>query len=225
VVVSHQCLGDAEWPGAFDLVGEQTEIYGLRLEIAKYRNKEGLELPLLEYVRHRGKWPDSSARYCTSEYKRGPGLRVISALFRESPGPVLNVLGFRAEESPARRERKEFTRNGRGSTKSREVYDWLPIHKLTEKEVWADIRFSGVPYHPAYDLGMPRLSCPMCVFAPRAALMIAGKANPELLDRYVKVEKEIGHTFQNKKPISSIRDAILAGEEVGDSELTGAWDM
>lgn len=101
--------------------------------------------------------------------------------------------------------------------------DWRADFDWTEADVWEDIRASGVPSHPAYALGMPRLSCCFCIFAPRAALIIAGRANPELLDRYCEVEADIGHTFQNGRAIAEIRDAVRAGETPGG--LSGAWNM
>lgn len=223
IVVSHQCLGRMEWEGTRELVEKQAAHYGLRVEVSKYRDKHGVEKTLLDYVRARKKWPDSQNRFCTSEFKRGPGGRVIVKLFRESPGAVLNVYGFRADESPARAKKQAFVRNPRFSSGQREVWDWLPIHDWKEDAVWESIRTSGVPYHPAYTLGMPRLSCRMCIFAPRDALLVAGRANPELLDEYCDLEKEIGHTFQNGKPISAIRDAIKAGEQ--PKSLRGDWNM
>jgi 3'-phosphoadenosine 5'-phosphosulfate sulfotransferase (PAPS reductase)/FAD synthetase len=223
IVVSHQCLGRMEWEGTRDLAERQAAHYGLRFEVSKYRDKDGAEKTLLDYVRARKKWPDSKNRFCTSEFKRGPGGRVIVKLFRESPGPMLNVYGFRAEESPARAKKKTFTRNPRFSSASREVWDWLPIHDLREGEVWRSIRESGVPHHAAYDLGMPRLSCRFCIFAPRDALIAAGRANPTLLDEYCDIENEIGHTFQNGRSINSIRDAIRAGEQ--PKALHGVWNM
>ena len=51
-------------------------------------------------------------------------------------------------------------------------------------------------YHHAYDLGMPRLSCVFCIFAPESALLVAGKHNPDLLKQYVAVEEKIGHSFK-----------------------------
>jgi 3'-phosphoadenosine 5'-phosphosulfate sulfotransferase (PAPS reductase)/FAD synthetase len=113
--------------------------------------------------------------------------------------------------------------NPRFSSASREVWDWLPIHDLREGEVWRSIRESGVPHHAAYDLGMPRLSCRFCIFAPRDALIAAGRANPTLLDEYCDIENEIGHTFQNGRSINSIRDAIRAGEQ--PKALHGVWNM
>lgn len=204
IVVSHQCLGEVEWPGVVGLVHEQAQAYGLRVEVTRYRAKDGTEPTLLDYVRRRRKWPDSAARYFTSEFKRGPGGRLLVRLHRESPGPILNVYGLRSEESPARASKKPFTSNARFSCASRPVWDWLPIHSWTEAEVWADIKASGVRHHPAYDLGMPRLSCCFCVFAPRAALAIAAKANPELFERYRAVETEIGHTFRKGFSLASI---------------------
>lgn len=37
---------------------------------------------------------------------------------------------------------------------------------------------------------------------------VAGKANPELLDRYIEVEKKINHTFRDGFAIKSVREAI-----------------
>ena len=169
IVVSHQCLKTMEWEGVMELVKQQAAFYGLRFETSNYRNKHGEEITLLEYVRRRGKWPDSKNRFCTSDFKRGPGNRVIVRLSRESPGDVLSVFGFRAQESPARAKKEVFTYNHRLSTRTREVWEWLPIHDWKEQAVWERIKESGMPYHPAYALGMPRLSCVFCIFAPRAA--------------------------------------------------------
>lgn len=223
IVVSHQILDKVEWEGTEELARLQAEHYNLRFMTSRYRNRDGLNPDLLDYVRRRGKWPDNQNRFCTSEFKRAPGNRILTKLRRERPGHILQVFGFRAEESPARRKRPSLQLNKRPSTKQWEVWDWLPIQDWTLAQVWADIRESGVPYHPAYDLGMPRLSCTFCVFAPRAALLRAGKANRALLDEYCEVEEQIGHDFQHNKPIRAIRDALDAGEEPG--ECSGAWNM
>jgi 3'-phosphoadenosine 5'-phosphosulfate sulfotransferase (PAPS reductase)/FAD synthetase len=223
IVVSHQCLGRVEWKGTLDLVKAQAAHYGLRLEVTKYRTAKGEEIDLLEKVRRRGKWPSSGQRYCTSDMKRCPGHRVVTALSREAAGDILYVKGFRADESPARAKQIVFERLEELCTKSRTVMVWLPIHTWSEAQVWTDVKASGVPYHSAYDLGMPRLSCMFCIFAPKAALMIAGKANPELLAEYVAVEKEINHTFQNGRSLASIQEALQAGEQI--PQMNGNWNM
>ena len=223
IVVSHQDMGRVEWQGTLDLVKAQAAHYGLRLEISKYRTCKGEEIDLLEHVRRHGKWPGAGPRYCTSDHKRLPGSRVITMLSREAPGDVIQVMGFRAEESPARAKKVVLEREERLCTKTRTVLTWLPIHEWTQEQVWADIKASGVPYHSAYALGMPRLSCIFCIYAPKAALMIAGKANPELLAEYVAVEKEIGHSFQHNHPIADVQAAIARGDAI--PKMTGNWNM
>jgi 3'-phosphoadenosine 5'-phosphosulfate sulfotransferase (PAPS reductase)/FAD synthetase len=103
----------------------------------------------------------------------------------------------------------------RASNGRRTVINWLPVFAWSIEEVWADIRASGIPHHPAYDLGMPRLSCIFCVFSSRPALILAGKHNPELLAEYVAVEKRISHRFRNDQSIAEIAEAIERGEEPG----------
>lgn len=205
VVLSHQDLGNMEWQGTGELVQQHAELFGLPLYVSRYRNKHGQELSLLDKVRERGMWPSNKIRFCTSEYKRGPGERVLRAVAKErGASKVLNVFGFRAEESPARAKRAVLSENKRLKSKTRIVHDFLPVHDWDEVKVWETIKASGLPYHHAYDLGMPRLSCAFCIFAPKAALVLSGMHNRELLQEYVEVEKEIGHTFQHKLSLAEV---------------------
>lgn len=238
----HADLGTMEWPGTKELVREQCRHFGLELRIGKYRDRDGENPDLLEYVQRRRKklladgrpdapaWPSSAARFCTSEFKRAPGGRNITALHREVLGGasgvrILNAFGFRSEESPARAKRPVTAENKKLTTGKREVTDWLPIHDWDERAVWAEIKRTGARHHSAYDLGMPRLSCVFCIFAPKPALMIAGKANPELLDRYVAVEDEVGSDFRQGQPLRDIKEALARGEAGKPSEMGGDWNM
>jgi 3'-phosphoadenosine 5'-phosphosulfate sulfotransferase (PAPS reductase)/FAD synthetase len=229
VIVSHQDLGRMEWPETKALVGRQARMYPFRLEVSKYRNKASEYLSLLEYVEARRRWPDNQNRYCTSEFKRGPGSRVVTKISRELRAKgverprILHVFGFRAQESPARRKKEAFTKNTRLTRGTQEVWDWLPIHHWEEERVWDTIKGDKLPFHPAYDLGMPRLSCVFCIFAPRAALIIAGRNMPGLLEEYVALEKKIGHDFRHKMPVREILQAVHDGEEPGCTD--GAWNM
>jgi len=214
IVVSHQDLGRMEWADTSKLAREQAGLFNLDFEIIKRIDKHGKEEDLLEYAERRGKWPSSTQRWCTSDFKRGPGSKILRRLSKErEAAKILYVFGFRAEESPARSKREVLVKNKQLSTKKRIVHDWLPIHDWSEAKVWNTIRENELPYHKAYDLGMPRLSCVFCIFSPKDALVIAGKHNPELLDEYIATEKKIGHTFQHKKPIADIKIAIENGYE------------
>lgn len=232
IVVVHADLGEMEWEGVRDLAEHQARHYGLEFVAVERCTADGETETILDYVERRGKWPSSTTRYCTSDFKRGPCRRVITQLGRRAQQRtgrkqvrILNVFGFRAQESPARAKRKPFVHNERASSKSREVWDWLPIHDWTTDQVWADIHKSGVPYHRAYDLGMPRLSCCFCIFAPKPALMIAGRANPGLLQRYVDTERKIGHEFRKGEPLVQIQQDLAAGVQPSQVEDTGCWNM
>jgi hypothetical protein len=52
-------------------------------------------------------------------------------------------------------------------------------------------------------------------FSPRAALLLAGKHNPELLAEYVAVEKGIGHAFRLELPLASVQEPLTRGKEPG----------
>lgn len=209
IVLSHQDLGKMEWKGTKELVKTQADLFGLKTYYSKRRDKNGYEEDLLEYVERRGKWPSNKQRYCTSDFKRGPGGRVVTMLTKDlGQCKVLYVFGFRKDESPARAKKVVLKLNTQLTTKKRIVHDWLPIHDWNVAQVWDVIKSNSLPYHYAYDLGMPRLSCCFCIFSPFDALVVAGKANPELLDDYIDVEKKIGHTFRDKFAIESVRYAI-----------------
>lgn len=216
VFVSHSDLGEAEWIGTHELAKKQAELFGYSFISDKRIDKDGKQETLLEYVLRRKKWPDNKNRYCTSDFKRVVGGKILTKIWRSldaKQGKILNVFGFRAEESPARSKKKVLSPNKIFTTKSREVWDYLPIHKMTTQEVWDIIHQNNLPYHFAYDLGMPRLSCVFCVFSPFEALVIAGKHNRELLDKYIEVEKEIQHTFRHNFSLAQVAEAIDNGYE------------
>lgn len=89
--------------------------------------------------------------------------------------------------------------------------------------VWPRIRHAGTRHYPAYDLGPPWLSCVFCIFAPRNALLLAGKHNRELIDR-CEVERT-GFAFRQGLPLVEVRAALDRGEEPGPIKLTGDVNM
>lgn len=219
IVVVHADLGRVEWQGTRELAERQARHYGVRFEVVRREKRD-----LLEEVEARGAWPSSKQRYCTSYYKRETVAKLLTRLTAERyngfpPAPpycsqcrILECLGFRAEESPARKKKPVFQRNGRATNGRRLVDTWLPIHTWTLDEVWARIKASGVEHHRAYDLGMPRLSCCFCIFAPKSALMIAGEHNPALLAEYAALEVRIGHKFRQDMAIGDVKAALDSGE-------------
>jgi len=225
ITVVHADLGRAEWSKTGQLAAEQAAHYGARFEIVSRPQGD-----LLDHIQDRGKFPSSSARYCTSDHKRGQVSKVITKLVEERrtgavrpmlgfrPVKVLNCMGLRAEESPNRAKLPQLKRDARQTNGKRIVDVWLPIQDWTTDQVWARIRQAGTRYHPAYDLGMGRLSCVFCIFAPRQQLVLAGRHNPKLLEQYVQVEREIGHTFKADLSLAQVQQEIADGAQGGAGE-------
>jgi len=217
----HADLRRMEWQGVRELVKEHASHYGLPLDIVTRPQGD-----LIDHVESRGMWPSAKARYCTSDHKRGQVRKVMTRLATDwrnrwlqkdgtidwkgpcRPCRILNCMGLRAEESRARAKRPVLSRSNASTKTTRTVDDYLPIHSWTTDEVWTRIRESGLKHHKAYDLGMPRLSCAFCIFAPKSALMVAAKHNPELLDTLCDLEKRIGHTFKVDLSLAEVRESV-----------------
>lgn len=240
-VVVHANLGRVEWPGTPALVAAQAAHIGLRfVEVSRPQGD------LLQHVEEMGFWPKPSTRYCTADHKRGQILRMLTMLAEEvrrerlaafyrheascldepyRPIRVLNCIGLRAEESTGRKKKPNLSLEKRGSGKGhrKTVHVWLPVQDWTEEEVWAECHASGAPIHPAYAHGLPRASCIFCIFAPREALVVSGRAHPELLAEYVRVERKIGHDFKVHLPLAQISADIAAGAQ--PSGMVPNWCM
>lgn len=235
VVVVHADLGRVEWQGTREIAQAQAASYGVKWRVVKRKQD------LLAHIEARkeklvadGKadtpaWPSSEARYCTSDHKRAQIHTLFTSLVTETrldrgqgrymmPGEaqvrILNCLGMRAEESPRRSKMKPMEPDTAASNGKREVTRWLPLHSWTETQVWERLHScrSKEHIHYAYALGMPRVSCCFCIFAPREALIIAGRHNPELLAEYVRVEEKIGHKFRQNLTMAQVKAAVDAGE-------------
>jgi len=210
LVVVHADLGRMEWAGVRELAEEHARHYGLRFEVVKRAQGD-----LLSHVRRRGRWPSSQQRYCTSDHKRNQVYTLLTRLTAELSHlgrqiRILQCLGLRADESPARAKKAAFKHDTAASNGRRQVDLWLPIHSWREQQVWWRILQAGTRVHPAYDQGMPRLSCCFCVLASRDALRTAARLNPELLQEYLQVEVEIGHRF---RPDISLAELVSRGKE------------
>lgn len=211
IVAVHADLGRVEWEGTPELAEKQAECYDLRF--IKVSRPQG---DLLDHIESRGKFPSSAARYCTSDHKRGQVDKVFTQLVREldlgRPARILHCMGIRAQESPARAKKTPFQADKRASNGRRHVDLWYPIFDWTVEDVWACINASGVPHHPAYDQGIPRLSCSFCVLASKSALVRAAQLRPELAEEYRQVEVRIGHKFKADLSMADIIEAAARAD-------------
>lgn len=197
LLVIHASLGEIEWPGALELAERQAADAGLPFIVARAAKS------LFDMVRRRHEtrpevpsWPSSSSRQCTSDLKRDPIAREVRR-YADLHGfkVVLNCLGLRAEESPGRAKKQEFSVNARETNSKRDWYECLPIHGLTTAEVFAVIAADGQKPHHAYSLGNDRLSCVFCIMASRGDMQNGAKHHPDLLGAYDALEASTGYTM------------------------------
>lgn len=154
----------------------------------------------------RAGWPSATCRYCTSDCKRNPIQKDIRHEFPalQDKCSILQVTGERRQESRHRAKLPEFDTNKGLTTARRNVINWRPILDYTLDEVWNCIKATGLPRHVAYDRGNERLSCALCVLATENDIRNGAAARPDLVERFLKIERETGHTFRHKKSLAQI---------------------
>jgi DNA sulfur modification protein DndC len=162
--------------------------FGLPLHVVRNANQDFFQL-----VRQRGKFPAPAHRQCTSDLKRAP---IQTWLRRNVADPlVINCLGLRAEESPARARKARLARDRTQSNSKRTVWTWLPIHDWTEQQVKAYLAERHIPLHPVYQY-LSRFSCQVCMYMTKRDLLAVKAPNPVAFQRIADVEREIGCTMQ-----------------------------
>ncbi|MEL6220238.1 MAG: phosphoadenosine phosphosulfate reductase family protein [Pseudomonadota bacterium] len=190
MLVIHADLGDIEWQGNVDHI--RNTIGDIPLIIARAKTD------FWSMVERRQMFPSPANRQCTSDLKRGPIEREIRRYLKANPqfrGQIVNCMGLRAEESPARAKRTAVRPSVRNSKAGRTWVEYLPILAMNEADVFALIRSSGQEPHWAYAAGMTRLSCSFCIMASAQDLRTAAKLRPCLYRRYVETERRLGHTL------------------------------
>jgi DNA sulfur modification protein DndC len=153
---------------AADFAHQRCAEFGIELVIVRNPRRTYLEM-----VEQRGMFPSAQYRQCTSDLKRGP----IEKYIRSLPHKVIvNCIGIRAEESNARSGLEPLKLNRSLTTRTRSVYNWLPIFDQTLGQVLAWHWVNAIRLHPVYvpeyhkdgTTGgyLRRFSCRVCIFRP-----------------------------------------------------------
>ncbi|MFJ9416642.1 phosphoadenosine phosphosulfate reductase family protein [Streptomyces sp. NPDC101227] len=235
VVIVHADLGDIEWENTRKLAEDQARRLGVRFEVVKAEGGDLLARTVARFFKLKAKaekeardegrdpatakvapaWPSSSARWCTSDLKRGPIRKLMTRLVAElgdlgRPARILNCMGQRAAESAPRAKLPAVEIDRPASNGKRHVTTWRPIHGWTDAAVWKEIARSGLPYHEAYDWGMSRLSCSFCVLGCEADVVLAARVRPKKAAEYVAVEKKVGADFKHGLSMAQIVERARA---------------
>lgn len=158
--------------------------FGLELTVVRNPRRTYLEM-----VEQRGMFPSAQYRQCTSDLKRGS----IEKYIRSLPYRVIvNCIGIGAEESSARSRLSPLSLNAALTTRTRTVYNWLPIFDQTLGEVLAWHWVNAIRLHPVYlpeyhkdgTVGgyLRRLSCWVCIFSTDTDLRAIHEHDHEAFD-------------------------------------------
>jgi DNA sulfur modification protein DndC len=212
IVVIHAHLPGVEWEGTSEHV--QNTIGSIPYhEVVAGKT-------FFEMVKGRGFWPSPKYRQCTSDLKRGPIEKQIRDIVKKTGNNlIVNCVGIRAQESAARSKNVPFKKSVKNSKAGREWFEWLPVFDWSIDFVFGYIASNGQEPHWAYSKGMSRLSCCFCIMSNSSDLQIAAKLNPELLDKYDAMEREIDQTFiMPKKGVRKfLKDILQSGESIDET--------
>ncbi len=204
IVVIHAVLPGVDWGGSEDHINatvDEPVIYTQAnktfRDMVLKRNQDRPEDP---------SFPSPQYRQCTSDLKRDPINKEIRRICKETGiYDVVNCIGIRAQESPARAKKDPYKLNKRMSKAGRTVYDWLPIFDWTEKEVFDYIEDQGQKPFWTYGEGMKRKSCMFCIMACESDIRTAARLAPEKFREMVELEERTNSTMFNGKSLTEIQ--------------------
>ncbi len=192
IVVIHSDLGEMEWEPMHHWIGENS--FGLPVEVVK------ADMDFFQLARTYGRLPSGNIQFCTDFLKTQPIEAFIHAyMYTHGYKTAINVTGMRAEESTRRSKKKPFARSEMTRPKlhpEHKIFDWLPIFGYSESEVFEEIALAGQKPHALYSQGFSRLSCVFCVNGRINEHRQAAKLRPELFQKVVALEKELGRTYR-----------------------------
>ena len=207
IVVIHASLGDIEWPGALEHARDQAEALGVPFIVAK-ATKTFEEMVERRFASRPGvpSFPSSSTRQCTSDLKRDPIDREARRYAKEHGfDRVISCTGIRAAESVSRSKLEAFKVNSRNTIAGRAWFDWCPIFTWSTAQVFQAIADAGQKPHWAYEAGNERLSCVFCIMASKRDIQNGAKHRPDLLARFVELEKRTGYTMHmSRVPLAEL---------------------
>ena len=197
-IVKHVVYADTGWEheGAESWCRSIVERFGLTLHVVRNKNKTFLSM-----VKNRGKFPSPKNRQCTSDLKRDPITTWIRRNVKDKV--VINCMGLRADESPARSKKKRLVRNATQTNSKRTVWDYLPIHTWTEAEVLSYLTACNIPLHPVYKY-LRRFSCRVCIYMTDHDLRQVQANDPAAIDIISSLENDINFSMKQGKYLKDI---------------------
>jgi len=151
--------------------------------------------PFLDLCLLKGRFPSTTARFCTDELKIAPIQdQVIWPLLRDSDVTIESWQGIRWNESAARADAVE--REGIEPDAQR-VFAYRPILSWTAEDVFAFHRKHNIRWNPLYEQGMGRVGCMPCVNCRKDELREIAARFPEETARVAEWERLVSQVSKS----------------------------
>lgn len=194
IVLIHSDLGEMEWEPMHHWINQIS--FGISLNIVRS------DMDFFQMVRKYKRLPSGMQQFCTDFLKCVPIEKFIhDHMAQNGYKNAINATGMRAQESKRRALKAAFCVSEMYRPKKHPgqmIWDWLPIFDYAVEEVFSEIQNANQKPHHVYGLGFSRLSCVFCVNGRIAEHQMAAKLKPELAQRMIELEREIGKTIRTK---------------------------
>lgn len=185
-----------------------------------------------QLVIKRGMFPSRMRRFCTQELKVRPFLAWLRRTVDEEGVDLVNAVGIRSAESPARANLAEWEWS--------DSYDcevWRPIIRWTLADVIAIHHRHGARPNPLYLRGATRVGCWPCIFARKGEVRMIADTDPGRVDRIRALEEAVseaarqrydeqGETFESKGLAEPTWFQNPTSRRAGDTKRAGdCWSI
>ena len=169
------------------------------------------EMGFIGLLNHRGMWPDSGNRWCTSYLKRDITNKWIRANRDKLGERVLFLTGERRDESPRRAKLLELEIHPttlKTLRKGAFLCHWhRPVLDYEKGLMFEWGKVLGLDAHPCYEY-LPRCSCIACIFMPDRFAAENMKRHPEKFRALIQAELKHNHTWKRKTSLKQLWDEV-----------------
>lgn len=165
----------------------------------------------LGILEHRGMWPSSKNRWCTSYLKSDLMASWITNNRHLLGGRCLYLTGERRDESPGRAKlpalqyhRTHLKTKRKGSFT---CHWYRPVLDFDKGLMFEWGKALGIPAHPCYEY-LTRCSCIACVLMPNDHAMENMRRYPHLFKKYLEAELKAAHTWKHKTSLNELWAAV-----------------
>lgn len=175
-------------------------------------------IPFLDMAMLHGRFPGTKTRFCTDETK------LIPMMHRKRPllgagVPVIDWIGERADESPARAKKPPIQSTWHASGARQVLY--RPIFRWSAADAFAISARHGLRHNPLYTMGMSRVGCSTCIMVRKHELRAWAMRFPAEVDRVREWERLVSLVSRRTAVVGTPASLLPAPTVPGDRDDHG----